>query len=259
MDSRLLPLLRELPHRAERRENAAPPEPGEPAEADVLLHAQRFEEAVELAVFADIGDAVRDRLRGNGVAHLATIEPDPATVEIALRMPHDHLRDLAASRADQAGYAGDLAGEDREGHLLTMLPMRMFSTRRTGSAARALAAARASAMVLQLLADHVADQPRAVEIGGRPGHHHAPLRSTEMRSAWLHASSSACEMKIIATPLRRRVRIRSNRWRLSSGVSAAVGSSRMMTRAWLMHGARDLHHLPLAPPTASRQAARDRP
>ena len=60
-----------------------------------------------------------------------------------------------------------------------------------------------------------------------------PLRSTEMRSACVSASSSACEMKIIATPRFCSDFIRSNRCSVSSGVSAAVGSSRMMTRASL--------------------------
>ena len=72
-----------------------------------------------------------------------------------------------------------------------------------------------------------------------------PLRSTEMRSAWLSASSSACEMKIIATPLRRSD---------PHQVEQMVGLLRRERGGRLIedddarlveHGARDLHHLPL--------------
>ena len=72
-----------------------------------------------------------------------------------------------------------------------------------------------------------------------------PLRSTEIRSAWFSASSSACEMKIIATPLR---------CSDLHQVEEMVGLLRRQRRGRLVedddarlveHGARDLHHLPL--------------
>ena len=52
-----------------------------------------------------------------------------------------------------------------------------------------------------------------------------------MRSARISASSSACEMNTIDTPRRLRSRTRSKKYFFSSGVSVAVGSSKMMTLA----------------------------
>ena len=52
-----------------------------------------------------------------------------------------------------------------------------------------------------------------------------------MRSAIGSASSSAWVMKMIDTPRAFSRRIRAKKWRFSSGVSVAVGSSKMMTSA----------------------------
>ena len=52
-----------------------------------------------------------------------------------------------------------------------------------------------------------------------------------MRSAWVSASSSAWEMKTMETPRAFSRRIKVKKCRFSSGVSEAVGSSKMMTSA----------------------------
>ena len=52
-----------------------------------------------------------------------------------------------------------------------------------------------------------------------------------MRSASSSASSSAWEMKMIETPRSFRSRTRAKKYFFSSGVSVAVGSSKMMTLA----------------------------
>ena len=59
----------------------------------------------------------------------------------------------------------------------------------------------------------------------------SPSRMTVMRSASSSDSSIACETKITPTPDARKSRTTSNRCIFSSGVSAAVGSSKMMMRA----------------------------
>ena len=50
-------------------------------------------------------------------------------------------------------------------------------------------------------------------------------------------------MKIIETPRAFRLAIRSKKYFFSSGVSVAVGSSKMMTLRVVLHRARDLDHL----------------
>ena len=55
-----------------------------------------------------------------------------------------------------------------------------------------------------------------------------------MRSAACSASSSACEMKMIDTPRAFSRSISAKKCSFSSGVSDAVGSSKMMTRAFCL-------------------------
>ena len=52
-----------------------------------------------------------------------------------------------------------------------------------------------------------------------------------MRSEWASASSSAWVMKTMETPRCFSRRISAKKWRFSSGVRVAVGSSKMMTSA----------------------------
>lgn len=60
---------------------------------------------------------------------------------------------------------------------------------------------------------------------------YCPSRSTVIRSHTSKISSRWCEMKIIATPRRLSSRITPNRCAASAGVSVAVGSSRISSRA----------------------------
>ena len=64
-----------------------------------------------------------------------------------------------------------------------------------------------------------------------------------MRSEIGSASSSAWLMKMIETPRAFSRRIRAKKCRFSSGVSVAVGSSKMMTSGVVVDGAGDLDHL----------------
>ena len=74
-----------------------------------------LEEALDLAVLGDIGDAGADRRRRHAVAHRLVVQHDLAAVEeVALEHAGDDLEGLGAARADQAEHAGDLPGEDRQ-------------------------------------------------------------------------------------------------------------------------------------------------
>ena len=59
----------------------------------------------------------------------------------------------------------------------------------------------------------------------------SPSRRMVIRSAWARASSSAWVMKMMETPDFFRRFISAKKWRFSSGVSVAVGSSKIMTSA----------------------------
>ena len=121
----------------------------------------------------------------------------------------------------------------------------MFSTRRTGSAERGARRAAARPRSLQLLTDHVADKPRAVEIGRRRGHHHAPVAQ--------HRDAVG-----VAQRLLQRMRDEDHRHAVAAQgphqVEQMVGLLRRERGGRLIedddarlveHGARDLHHLPL--------------
>src|SRR6516162_1867013 len=82
-----------------------------------MLPADRhgFEEAFELAIFADVDDAVAHRLPRHAIANLLAIEPHVAAVEqVALDHAGDDFHHLGAAGADQAEDAGDLPRIDRE-------------------------------------------------------------------------------------------------------------------------------------------------
>ena len=59
----------------------------------------------------------------------------------------------------------------------------------------------------------------------------SPSRMTVIRSATCNASSSACEMKMMETPRSLSRSTSEKNWCFSSGVSVAVGSSKMMACA----------------------------
>ena len=85
------------------------------AEIDVARDRHGLEEALDLAVLGDIGDAVAHRRRRHAVAHRLVAQQHLAAVEeVALQHAGDDLEGLGAAGADQAEDAGDLAGEDRE-------------------------------------------------------------------------------------------------------------------------------------------------
>ena len=73
-----------------------------------------------------------------------------------------------------------------------------------------------------------------------------PRRSTVMRVATSKTSCRLCEMRTTARPCSARRLTRSSTWRVCATPSAAVGSSRMTSFEFHMHGLRDRDRLPLA-------------
>src|SRR6185437_6732937 len=102
------------------REQEAPSCPGgELADIDVVVDHHGLEEAVQLAVLGDVGDAVVDRLFRYPVADRSAAQLDGAAIDqVTLQGAKDDLGDLGAAGANQAGDADDLAGIDRERHVL---------------------------------------------------------------------------------------------------------------------------------------------
>ena len=73
---------------------------------------------------------------------------------------------------------------------------------------------------------------RAVTSDGTTSATVRPARTTVMASATFSTSSSLCEMKMIVTPRATSPRSETNSSSTSWGTSTAVGSSRMMMRAF---------------------------
>ena len=88
---------------------------GQEAEIDVVGYGLGFEEALELAVFGHIDDAVAHCRRRNEIADRLVVQKDFAAIhDVSLDHTGDDLEGLGASGTDQAEHAGDLPGENRQ-------------------------------------------------------------------------------------------------------------------------------------------------
>ncbi len=165
--------------------------------------------------------------------------------EIALEHAGDDLERLGAAGADQAEHAGDLAGEHRQRIVLHHRRHLQVLHREHPRAGRPHAAscARRRACWRGRARPSPARSRARSNLAASSVTTCLPSRRTVMRSASSSASSSACEMKTIETPRCLRSRTRSKKYFFSSGVSVAVGSSKMMTLALVQDRARDLDHL----------------
>ena len=150
----------------------------------------------------DIGNAGRDRLRRQHVADLTSVQPYLPAAEVAFGVTHDDFGHFAASGADKPGDTGDLAWKYRERHVVDHVAhadVLHAQHRPRGSRPRRAArgdgasTSRSSPIMWRMR------RSRSNSPAG-PVFTSWPLRRTVMRSAWVRASSSACEMKIIATP-----------------------------------------------------------
>ena len=198
----------------------------------VVGHGEGTYQTVFLPVLRDVGHAGPEPLGGRGVGQVLAAQRDPPRG--GGPQPHQRLAQLGLPVALHPGHAQDLARPDLEGHPVHPDPAGLVGHGQVGHVEDHLAG------LGRLLADpqlHIPADHQGGEfvLGGRRGRSPttAPRRSTVIVSAMAWTSLSLCEMNTTDVPPAVSCRMIRNRSSVSSGVSTAVGSSRISTVASL--------------------------
>ena len=137
---------------------------------DVFADRLRPDQALQAAVFGDVGDAEVARHRRAGDRHRLAVEFDPACR--GRRDAEQDVRQLGAARPDQPGNTQNLAGMQRERGVLHPCSVRQALDLQQRLAQRGMAL---RVHLLDRAADHQRHQALVVDLADRAGGHQAAV------------------------------------------------------------------------------------